>query len=81
MARLVKIYPENPNEREILKIVEVLKNGGVIIYPSDTVYALGCDITNYKAMERVAHSARSAGTTWLIPPAHELKNFDRNGIT
>lgn len=54
MAKLVKIYPENPNEREILKIVEVLKNGGVIIYPSDTVYTLGCDITNYKAMERVA---------------------------
>lgn len=54
MAELVRIYEENPNEREILKIVEVLKNGGVIIYPSDTVYALGCDITNYKAMERVA---------------------------
>ena len=54
MAKLVRIYPENPNEKEILKIVEVLKNGGVIIYPSDTVYALGCDITNYKAMERVA---------------------------
>ncbi|MGY5354379.1 L-threonylcarbamoyladenylate synthase [Wenyingzhuangia sp. IMCC45467] len=54
MAKLIRIYAENPNEKEILKIVEVLKNGGVIIYPSDTVYALGCDITNYKAMERVA---------------------------
>ncbi|ANW95525.1 translation factor Sua5 [Wenyingzhuangia fucanilytica] len=54
MAKLVRIYTDNPNEKEILKIVEVLKNGGVIIYPSDTVYALGCDITNYKAMERVA---------------------------
>lgn len=54
MADLIKIYPENPNEKEISKIVEVLRNGGVIIYPSDTVYALGCDITNNKAMERVA---------------------------
>lgn len=54
MADLIKIYPENPNEREILKVVEVLKKGGVVIYPSDTVYALGCDITNTKAMERVA---------------------------
>lgn len=54
MADLVKIYPENPNEREILRVVKVLKNGGVIIYPSDTVYALGCDITNTKAMEKVA---------------------------
>lgn len=54
MAEYLKIYPENPNEREVLKVVEVLKKGGVIIYPSDTVYTLGCDITNYKAMERVA---------------------------
>lgn len=54
MAQFIKIYPENPNERELLKVVDVLKKGGVIIYPSDTVYALGCDISNYKAMERVA---------------------------
>jgi len=54
MAQLIKIYPDNPNERELLKVVEVLRNGGVIIYPSDTVYALGCDITNTKAMEKVA---------------------------
>jgi len=54
MANFVKLYPENPNERELLRIIEVLKKGGVIIYPSDTVYALGCDITNAKAMERVA---------------------------
>lgn len=54
MSQLVKIYPENPNEKQLLKVVEVLRNGGVIIYPSDTVYALGCDISNTKAMERVA---------------------------
>ncbi len=54
MAELIKIYPENPNEKEILKVVEVLKRGGVIIYPSDTVYALGCDIYNARAMDRVA---------------------------
>lgn len=54
MAELIKIYPENPNEKEVLKVVEVLKRGGVIIYPSDTVYALGCDIYNARAMDRVA---------------------------
>lgn len=54
MAQLIKIYPENPNEKQLLKVVEVLRNGGVIIYPSDTVYTLGCDIFNTKAMERVA---------------------------
>lgn len=55
MAEFIKIYEENPNPRAIKRVVEVLKNGGVIIFPSDTVYALGCDITNTRAMERVAH--------------------------
>ncbi len=54
MAELIKIYNENPNEREIDKIVKVLQKGGLIIYPTDTVYGLGCDITNTKAMEKVA---------------------------
>jgi len=54
MSQLIKIFEENPNEREINKIVKVLKKGGVIIYPTDTVYGLGCDITNTKAMEKVA---------------------------
>ncbi|MBI9066145.1 MAG: threonylcarbamoyl-AMP synthase [Salinivirgaceae bacterium] len=51
---LIKIYPENPNEREIRKVVEILKNGGVIIYPTDTVYGIGCDINHPKAVNRVA---------------------------
>lgn len=54
MAKFIKIYPENPNEREIQKVVECLKDGGIIIYPTDTVYGLGCDITNSKALERIA---------------------------
>jgi len=49
-----KIYPENPNPKEIDRVVEILKDGGVIIYPTDTVYGLGCDITKGKAIERVA---------------------------
>ncbi|MCL3780642.1 threonylcarbamoyl-AMP synthase [Prolixibacteraceae bacterium JC049] len=51
---LVKIYPENPNPKEIQRIVEVLRNGGVIIYPTDTIYGVGCDITNARAVEKVA---------------------------
>lgn len=50
---LIKIYPENPNPKAIEQIVEVLKKGGVIIYPTDTVYGMGCDITNQKAIERI----------------------------
>lgn len=54
MAQLIKIYPENPNEKEIAKVVKVLRDGGLVIYPTDTVYGLGCDITNTKALEKVA---------------------------
>jgi tRNA threonylcarbamoyl adenosine modification protein (Sua5/YciO/YrdC/YwlC family) len=54
MAEFIKIYEENPNPKEIAKVVKVLKSGGLIIYPTDTVYGLGCDINNMKALERVA---------------------------
>lgn len=54
MSQFIKIYPENPNPKEIDKVVKVLKDGGLIIYPTDTVYGLGCDITNTKALEKIA---------------------------
>lgn len=54
MAELIRLYEENPNPRQVEKIVEVLKRGGLVIYPTDTVYGLGCDITNSKALQRIA---------------------------
>lgn len=51
---LLKLYNENPNPRDVRQVVEILKNQGVIIYPTDTVYGMGCDITNPKAVEKVA---------------------------
>ncbi|KOY52336.1 L-threonylcarbamoyladenylate synthase [Polaribacter dokdonensis] len=54
MADFIRIYNENPNPKEIQKAVKVLKSGGLIIYPTDTVYGLGCDITNTKALEKIA---------------------------
>ncbi|PWG04855.1 L-threonylcarbamoyladenylate synthase [Polaribacter aquimarinus] len=54
MAEFIKIYNENPNQKAIDKVVKILKNGGLVIYPTDTVYGLGCDITNNKALERIA---------------------------
>jgi tRNA threonylcarbamoyl adenosine modification protein (Sua5/YciO/YrdC/YwlC family) len=51
---LVRIYPENPNQRQIDQVIDCLRSGGVIIYPTDTVYAIGCDIHQIKAVERVA---------------------------
>ena len=50
---LLRIYPENPNPKEIKKVVDCLRNGGIIIYPTDTVYGIGCDVSNKKAMERI----------------------------
>ena len=49
MATFIKIYEDNPNPRDIAKVVQIIKKGGLVIYPSDTVYALGCDITNNRA--------------------------------
>ena len=54
MAKILKIYPENPQESAIDEVVKTLKNGGLIIYPSDTVYALGCNIFDIRAMEKLA---------------------------
>lgn len=51
---LLRIYPENPNENHIRKVVEVLEEGGIVIYPTDTVYAIGCDIKAHKSIEKIA---------------------------
>jgi tRNA threonylcarbamoyl adenosine modification protein (Sua5/YciO/YrdC/YwlC family) len=54
MSQFIKIYEDKPSEAAIAKVVKVLKEGGLVIYPTDTVYGLGCDITNTKALERIA---------------------------
>jgi tRNA threonylcarbamoyl adenosine modification protein (Sua5/YciO/YrdC/YwlC family) len=54
MAELIRIYEENPNPKAVAKVVQVLRKGGLVIYPTDTVYGLGCDITNSKALEKIA---------------------------
>lgn len=54
MAEFIKIYSDKPSEAAIAKVVKVLQNGGLVIYPTDTVYGLGCDITNSRALEKIA---------------------------
>lgn len=54
MAELIKLYEDNPDPKQIAKIVNVLRQGGLVIYPTDTVYGLGCDIRSVKALERIA---------------------------
>lgn len=51
---LIKIYPENPDEKRIQQAIDVLKKGGVIVYPTDSVYSMGCDMTNKRAVEKMA---------------------------
>ncbi|MEN9443441.1 MAG: hypothetical protein RIS47_331 [Bacteroidota bacterium] len=51
---LIKIYPENPNEKQIREVAQILTDGGIIIYPTDTVYAIGCDINNKLGVAMIA---------------------------
>ena len=53
-AEFLRIHPDTPEERKIRHVVDVLRDGGVIIYPTDTIYGLGCDIHNTRAIERIA---------------------------
>ena len=53
MAELLTIHPKNPEHRKIARVVDVLHNGGIIIYPTDTVYGIGCDLFNRKAVEKL----------------------------
>ncbi len=54
MSEFIRIYEQNPNPRAIERVVQVLRKGGLVIYPTDTVYGLGCDITNTRALEKIA---------------------------
>ncbi|RNC89953.1 MAG: threonylcarbamoyl-AMP synthase [Allomuricauda sp.] len=54
MAEFIKLYEDNPDPRKISRVVTILRQGGLVIYPTDTVYGLGCDITNTRALERIA---------------------------
>ena len=54
-AELLKVHPQNPDKRKIERIVGILKAGGIIIYPTDTIYGMGCDLLNRKAVGRLSH--------------------------
>ena len=76
VTMFLKIYPENPNPREIRKVVDCLQNGGIIIYPTDTIYGLGCDIFRPKAVERITEilgdSKKKSAMTFIC---HDLSNL------
>jgi tRNA threonylcarbamoyl adenosine modification protein (Sua5/YciO/YrdC/YwlC family) len=78
---LVRIYPENPNPREISRVVEILRNGGVVIYPTDTVYGMGCDINQSKAVEKVARlkgiNLNKANLSFICYDLSHLSDFTK----
>lgn len=81
MAEFIKIYEENPNPKEINRVVQVLRKGGLIIYPTDTVYGLGCDITNTKALEKIARikgiKLAKANWSFICPDLSNLSDYVR----
>lgn len=78
---LVKMYNENPDPRQVRNISEVLRDGGIIIYPTDTVYGLGCDIYNTSAIEKIARikgiRADKANFSFIVSDLSHLSNFTR----
>ena len=78
---LLRIHPENPSQRQIKTVVECLQDGGVIIFPTDTIYAIGCDIYKPKALERVAQikgiRIEKANFSFLCSDLSQLSDFTK----
>ncbi len=78
----IRLYNENPNIRQVRQVCEVLSAGGIIIYPTDTVYGLGCDIYNHKAIERIAQikgiRPEKANFSFIVSDLSHLSDYTRN---
>jgi tRNA threonylcarbamoyl adenosine modification protein (Sua5/YciO/YrdC/YwlC family) len=76
---LINIHPANPQLRLIKQVVEVLKKGGLIIYPTDTIYGLGCDIFQHKAVERICQikqvDPQKANLSFICYDLSDLSNY------
>lgn len=76
---LLNINPDNPSGRKISQVVRCLEDGGVIIYPTDTIYGLGCDIQNHKAVERICRlrglDHRKANLTFICQDIQQLAAY------
>lgn len=78
----ISIHPENPQERLIQQVADCLRNGGVIIYPTDTIYGIGCDIYQEKAVEKVCRikgiQPKKANFSFICKDLSHLSDFTRN---
>ena len=77
----LKIHPENPSHRQILSVCDALRKDGVIVYPTDTVYAFGCDILSFKAVNRIARlkgiSTNQANFSFIFSDLSQLSDYTR----
>lgn len=78
---LIKIHPETPSQRQVMKVVEVLANDGVIIFPTDTIYAIGCNIYSRKAIDRIARikgiNSKNARFSFLCYDLSQLSDYTK----
>lgn len=78
---LLKIYPENPNPRAIAQVVECLQDGGVIVYPTDTIYGIGCDIFKPKSIERIlnilGNRKKKSSLTFICSDLSHLSDYSK----
>jgi len=81
-AELIRIHPDNPDRRKIDQVVKILKEGGVIIYPTDTVYGMGCDIFNQKAIEKILRikglKMKSANLSFICYDLSHISEYTRH---
>ena len=78
---LLKVHPENPGERQLKIITDCLRDGGIVIYPSDTIYGLGCDITQIRAVDRIAQikgiKREKANFSFICSDLSHLSDYTR----
>ena len=76
---IVRIHPDNPDERNVGKVVDCLRKGGIVVYPTDTVYGIGCDITNQKAVEKILLlkdiNARKTNLSFICHDMSHISDF------
>lgn len=82
---LIHIHPDNPQPRNIKTVVECLREGGVIIYPTDTIYGIGCDITNKMAIEKICKikniQLKHANFSFICKDLSHLSDYTKNVST
>src|SRR5690554_3480724 len=79
---LLSLHPDNPQVRNLKTIVDCLKSGGIIIYPTDTIYGIGCDLFNKKAVERICRlknmDPAKANLSFICEDLSTLSNYASN---